>query len=483
MHVLLITMWTPLVGALLILLLPSKHQRLIKGVAVAHALAALAVSWGMLFKFDRTSSALQFAEALPWSSEAAGALVGVDGLSLPLVLLTTLLSAVAVIASLGVERRVKAYFAWFLLLEFAVLGVFEAQSFSLFYVFWELTLVPLFFLISIWGGEERGPAAMSFLLYTLGGSIFMLVALIALYVASPEHSFAMASLGRAGPGLSREVQTVLFAGLFISFAVKIPAFPLHGWLPLAYVEAPTPVSVMLSSVLTKMGGYGLMRAAGIVPLGVQSLQPLLFAGALASVLYGAMLAWRQTDLKAMVAYSSINHMGFVLLGVASLSATGFIGATMQMVTHGIITGALFLLVGALDERTHTRDLSELGGLAPVVPRLAAVMSLALLASMGLPGLAGFVSELHTLVAGFERWRLLIGLVSAGVLITASCSLRAVSRLFMGPVDPRWSLVSDLRRREIIAVAPLAALMVGIGVAPGPLLGLMRATITRMASIF
>jgi NADH-quinone oxidoreductase subunit M len=483
MHALLITLWAPLVGALLIILLPERHQRLIKGVAVAHAAAALGISWGMLFQFDKGSAGLQFAEAIPWLSDPSAALIGVDGLSFPMVLLTTLLAAVAVVASLGVERRVKAYFAWFLLLEFAILGVFEAQSFSLFYVFWELTLIPLFFLINIWGGENRGAASMSFLLYTLAGSIFMLVALIALVVASPDHSFAMASLARRGPALSRELQTIIFVGLFIGLAVKIPVFPLHGWLPLAYVEAPTPVSIMLSAVLAKMGGYGLMRVTGIVPLGALSLQPLLFAGALVSILYGAMLAWRQTDMKAMVAYSSVNHMGFVLLGVASLNTSGFVGATMQMVTHGIITGALFLLVGALYERTHTRDLTQLGGLASVVPKTAAAMSLAILASMGLPGLAGFVSELHTLVGGFERSRLLVGLVSVGVLITASYSLRAVSRIFLGPVNPRWTLLGDLSRREIIAVAPLAALMVGLGVAPDALLGLMRATIAQMASIF
>lgn len=483
MHVLLITMWTPLAGALLILLLPERHARLIKGIAVAHTLAALVIGWGMLFRFDPASPALQFVEVFPWSSDQSTALIGVDGLSLPMVLLTTLLSAVATIASLGLERRVKSYFAWFLFLEFAILGVFEAQSFSLFYVFWELTLVPLFFLISIWGGEGRGAASMSFLLYTLAGSIFMLVALIALYVASPEHSFNMATLVQHGPTLSRELQTFIFVGLFLGFAVKIPVFPLHGWLPATYVEAPTPVSMMLSAVLCKMGCYGLMRVTGVVPLGVLSLQPLLFGGALISILYGAMLAWRQTDIKAMVAYSSMNHMGFVLLGVASLNTAGFIGATTQMVTHGVITGALFLLVGALGDRTRTRDLTAYGGLAAVVPRFAAVMSLAILASMGLPGLAGFVSELHALVGGFERSKLLIAFAIAGVLITASYSLRAVSRLFLGPLNPRWTYLGDLSRRELIAVAPLAALIIGLGVAPGALLGLMRATIAQMASVF
>lgn len=483
MHLLLLTMWAPLMGAILIVLLPERRRSLIRGVAVAHAAFALLLSLGVLYLFDRRSAAVQLAEPLPWSSDPSAALVGVDGLSLPLVLLTTLIAAVAVVASLGVEARVKGYFAWLLLLEFATIGVFSAQSWSLFYMFYELTLVPLFFLISVWGGENRAAASMSFLLYTLGGSIFMLVALIALYAATPEHTFDMARMMRAGPGASREIQTLVFAGFFLGFAVKIPAFPLHGWLPLAHVEAPTPVSIMLSAVLLKMGGYGLMRATGTVPLGAMTLQPLLFIAAMVSLVYGAMLAWRQTDMKAMVAYSSVNHMGVVLLGIASLTTTGFLGATVQMVSHGVITAALFLLVGALYERTHTRDLGDYGGLAAVAPRFAVALSLAVLASMGLPGLSGFVGELHAIAGGFERWRLLVALASVGVLITASYSLRALRALLLGPRGPGVASIGDLRRREIVALAPLAALMVGLGVAPDALLRLVKATITQIASGF
>jgi NADH-quinone oxidoreductase subunit M len=350
-------------------------------------------------------------------------------------------------------------------------------------MFWELTLIPLFFLISVWGGENRGTASMSFFLYTLAGSIFMLIALIAVHQHAPTRSFDMAEMAAGRDALSPALQTLAFAGFFLGFAVKIPAFPLHGWLPLAHVEAPTPVSIMLSGVLLKMGGYGLMRVTGLLPIGAAALVPYIEVLALINIVYGALAAFRQTDLKAMVAYSSVNHMGFVLLGIASLNAPGFLGASMQMVTHGIITGALFLMVGALYERTHTRQIDAYGGLSRLVPVATVAMSLALLASMGLPGLAGFVSELHALIGGFARFRFSALAAVVGVLITAAYSLRTIARLFFGPENPRLGDVSDLGAREIIATAPLGALMIGLGIAPGVALALMAPTVQRMTSLF
>jgi NADH-quinone oxidoreductase subunit M len=484
MHLLLLTLGAPLLGAVAVVLLPARKTGLIKGAALVFATTALALSLLLLRGFDPTTPALQFVEHLSSSSEpATGYTLAVDGLSLPLVVLTTLLTFVAVLASLNVQQRVKGYFAWLLLLEFAILGVFGAQNWSLFYMFWESTLIPLFFLISIWGGEERSAASMSFFLYTLAGSVFMLVALIAVHLHTPTRTFDMTEMAAARGSFSTTFQVLAFAGFFLGFAVKIPAFPLHGWLPLTYVEAPTPVSIVLSGALGKMGGYGLMRVTGLLPAGATQLLPVLVDVALINIVYGALLAFRQSDLKRMVAYSSMNHMGFVLLGIASLNTTGFVGAGMQMLTHGITTGALFLLVGVLYERTHTRNIADYGGLSRVVPVFTVLMSLALLASMGLPGLAGFVSELHAVLGGFARWRFLVVLAVAGVLITAATSLRSMGKLFFGPYNPRWAHLRDVDAREILAAAPLAALIVGLGVAPGAALDLLKITARQMTAMF
>jgi NADH-quinone oxidoreductase subunit M len=484
MHLLLLTLGAPLLGALAVVLLPARKAGAIKGVALLAVTAALLASLVLLRDFDRATPALQFVERVSSASEAGATYaLGVDGLSAPLVLLTTLLSFVAVVASLHVHHRVKGYFAWFLLLEVAILGVFEAQDWSMFYMFWELTLIPLFSLISVWGGEDRGGAAMSFFVYTLAGSVFLLIALMAVHLHAPTRSFDMAELAAAHGALPARFQVLAFAGFFIGFAVKIPVFPLHGWLPLAHVEAPTPVSIMLSGVLLKMGGYGLMRATGLLPAGAAELFPLLGDLALVSIVYGALSAFRQTDLKAMVAYSSINHMGFVLLGIACLNTTGFIGAGMQMLTHGVITGALFLLVGALYERTHTREIDEYGGLARVAPGFAVLLSVTLLASMGLPGLAGFVSELHALLGGFGRFHAVTGVAVVGVLVTAAYSLRSIGKLLFGPVSPRCAHLGDVGARELVAVAPLGVLMVGLGIAPGAALDLLAITAGQMTSMF
>lgn len=481
---LLLTIWAPLLGALLVILLPERHTKVIKGIALAHAGLAFLFSWSLLGSFDRTTSALQFVEPFPWSPDPDGpAALGVDGLSFPMVLLTTLVMLVALIASLQTSHRVKGYFAWLLVLEFAVLGVFTSLSWSLFYVFWELTLVPLFFLVSIWGGKNRSAASMSFFLYTLAGSVLMLVAMLALHLEVPNHSFGMEEMAHASTVIGRSTQVLLFLGLFAGLAVKIPAFPLHGWLPLAYVEAPTPVSMVFSAVLAKMGAYGLLRLSALLPQGAEVLVPILLLIGLVNIVYGALLAFREPDLKRMVAYASMSHMGFVLIGVASLNGAGLTGATMQMCTHGVTSSALFLLVGALEARTKTRDMRDYGGLASVAPRFTVLMSLALLGSMGLPGLAGFISELHTLIGTFERYRYLSGVATLGVIITAAYSLRAIGKLFFGPTNPRWIHLRDLEPREILAAAPLGCLIIALGVAPRAALDLVAATISHMATLF
>jgi NADH-quinone oxidoreductase subunit M len=481
---LLLTIWAPLLGALLILFVPEKHVRLIKGIALSHAALAFVFSWALVGSFDRSSSALQFVEPFPWSPDPDGpAALGVDGLSFPMVLLTTLVMLVALIASMRQDHRAKGYFALFLVLESAVLGVFTSLSWSLFYVFWELTLVPLFFLVSVWGGKGRSAASMSFFLYTLAGSVLMLVSMLSLHLHVPDHSFGMVEMARASAGIGRRTQVLLFLGLFAGLAVKIPAFPVHGWLPLAYVEAPTPVSMVFSAVLAKMGAYGLLRISALLPVGAETLVPILLLVGLVNIVYGALLAFRDPDLKRMVAYASMSHMGYVLVGVASLNTAGLTGATMQMCTHGVTSAALFFLVGALERRTRTRDVREYGGLAAVAPRFTVLVSLALLGSMGLPGLAGFVSELHTLIGAFERYRYLSAIATVGVIITAYYSLRAIGKLFFGPTKAALANLPDLEGRELVAAVPLGGLIVLLGIAPRAALDLVAATVSHMATLF
>lgn len=480
MGLLSLTIWVPLLGALAILFVPKEQTRPIQMIALISSGLSFVLSCFMATKFDMASGKLQFVENLQWVPEMGMTYsVGLDGISLPMILLTTLITPACIIASLGMTDRIKAYFGWFLLLETAVLGVFSAQDWFLFYMFWEITLVPMFFLIGVWGGERKAAASLSFFLYTLGGSIFMLLGIIAAYVNSPSHSFDMTVLMQSSGSWSVQLQAVMFLGFFLGMAVKIPAFPLHGWLPLAHVEAPVPVSMFLSAILLKMGAYGLIRAGVLLPLGLEWFLPILLVLGLINIIYGALMAWRQTDLKAMVAFSSISHMGFVLLGIAALTVTGFTGAVMQMVTHGIITAALFFLIGVLYEQAHTRDIGDFGGLSRQIPRYGVMMSIALLASMGLPGLAGFISEFHAILGAFERWGLYVAIASIGLLVTAAYSLRTIGRMFTGALDPRWSHLQDISGRQMMAVAPLIFLIVAIGVFPSPALNLINPTVGKI----
>ncbi|MBT9487661.1 MAG: NADH-quinone oxidoreductase subunit M [Rubrivivax sp.] len=466
-------LFTPLLTALLILLSPARVPRVAQWLALAGAGATLGLTLMLLQGFDAAVQGAQFSETLPWVPEiGVHYSVGVDGVSLPMVLLTALLALVAVVASIGmVDSKVKGYFAWFLVLEFAILGVFLAQDWFLFYVFWEIALIPMFFLIGVWGDERRGVASMSFFLYTLAGSVLLLLGMVAAYLANPEHSFDMASFLKASAGWDREFQIFVFACFFVGVAVKIPSVPLHGWLPLAHVQAPVPVSMMLSGVMLKMGAYGLLRMFELVPLGAEAALEAVLGLGLLSIVYGAFMAWRQDDLKAMVAYSSISHMGFVMVGVAAHNISGMTGALNQMFTHGVITAALFMLVGVVYQRTHTRQLSDLGGLARPAPRYAVVMTVALLASMGLPGLAGFISEFHVLVGAFERWGVWVALAGVGVLVTSAYSLRVFARMFVSPPTSHTPQMTDLNLRELAVVTPLVLLMLVLGLFPGAFLSL------------
>ncbi len=473
----------PIFGAIAVALLPGSNLRIIRLVALIVAASTLAFAWELVSLFDTSLPGVQLFETHVWNPRVGSAFsLGVDGFSLPMVLLATLLTLIAVLASSSIVKRAKGYYILILLLESAMLGVFMARDWSLFYVFWELTLIPLFFLIDRWGGQNRNKAALNFVLYTMGGSVFMLLAILLLYDANPNHSFDMTAMALGAHGLSQEAQVLIFLGLLIGFGVKMPIFPLHGWLPLAHVEAPSPVSILLSGILLKMGSYGLIRAVEALPLAAVALQGWLAALALFSLIYGGILAWRQRDLKAMVAYSSISHMGVVLLGIASLNQAGLTGAVMQMVAHGLVAGALFLLIGLLYERTHTRDIADYSSLVRVMPRFAFFTVLALVAAVGFPGTAGFIAELHAMIGGFARFGAWVVLLSIGVLISAAYAFRTVGRLFTGPVREDMRLIPDLSRAEFAAASVLSAGILLLGVFPAPALALMAASVNRLSRI-
>ncbi|MDM8545647.1 complex I subunit 4 family protein [Candidatus Venteria ishoeyi] len=484
MGLLTILLLIPILGAILILALPASRDTLARPVAIIASSLTLMFSWFLLTRFDTTQAGLQFLERYVWNSRLGTSYaLGVDGFSFPMLLLATLLCLVAILASANIRQRPKGYYFSMLLLEAAMLGVFMAQDWALFYVFWEFTLIPLFFLIDRWGGVRRSMASLNFVLYTMGGSVFMLISLLTVFDAVGMHSFDMQTIQEGAQGLPQATQVLIFLGLLIGFGVKMPIFPLHGWLPLAHVEAPSPVSILLSGILLKMGSYGLLRAAGMLPQAVLSLQSLLAGLALFSLIYGGLLAWRQSDLKRMIAYSSISHMGVVLLGIAALNVAGLTGAVMQMVAHGLVAGALFLLIGLLYERTKTRDIHDYASLISVTPRFAFFIIIAFVGAVGLPGTAGFVAELHAIIGGFARWGWVIILISLGVLISAAYAVRTISLLFTGPSNDKMQQIKDLQKHELPAAAVLCFAIIALGLYPEPLLKLSAASVSALSQLF
>ena len=484
MHWLTLLLVTPLMGSLLVSVLPGHRVKLIRRTAILAASLALVLAGALWLLFDPASAHMQLQESVAWNPRLGTAYaLGIDGISYPMVVLAALLSLIALMASAAITDRPKGYYLLVLLLESAMLGVFMARDWALFYVFWELTLIPLFFLIDRWGGKNRQGAALNFVLYTMGGSVFMLISLLLLFDAAPSHSFSMSAIAEAARTLPEQTQIWIFLGLLIGFGVKMPIFPIHGWLPLAHVEAPSPVSILLSGILLKMGAYGLIRAAETLPAAVMALQILLVVLALISLIYGGLLAWRQTDLKAMIAYSSVSHMAVVLLGIATLNVVGLTGAVMQMVAHGLVAGATFLMIGLLYQRTHTRDINQYSSLIKVAPRFAFFTTLAFVAAVALPGTAGFVAELHVLIGGFKDWQRWVLMLSLGVLISAAYAIRTVGRLFTGPVRAGMQDILDLQRTEIMAASVLSAGILLLGIFPAPLLTLMQASVNQLATLF
>jgi NADH-quinone oxidoreductase subunit M len=483
----------------------ERHVRQIQSVAVITTLVTFAWSLFMCLAFATEARTGPLDMRLEYKAQwipslGIGYHVGIDGLSLPLIVLTTALTLLSVVYSLRITERVKEYMAWFLLLEAGMLGVFISLDFFLFYVFWEIGLVPMYFLIGVWGGPRREYAAIKFFLYTLVGSLAMLLAILAVYFTMPQPTFDMIEIMRqnpmAGAGLKA---SLVFWAFFLGFAIKVPLWPFHTWLPDAHVEAPTAGSVILAGILLKLGTYGFVRV--LLPMFPEA--SAQFAGylailALISIIYGALCAMAQTDLKKLIAYSSVNHMGYVILGVAAAAAfadpdggplgkaadvasrtTALNGAVLQMITHGIITGALFFLVGVIYDRAHTRNIDDFGGLAKRMPLYAGIMMFACFASLGLPGLAGFVAEFFVFVGAFSSYTTITCLAALGVIVTAAYFLWMIQRVFLGPLKERWAELHDIDAGELIATVPLCVAMLVLGLYPKPLLAVINGPMTEI----
>ncbi len=445
-------------------------------IALATVLVELALTAAMYGLYAASEGGYQFVQRADWAPAFdVQFLVGVDGLSAPLVLLNGILGVAAVLVSWNIVDRARQYFMWLLLLQGAVMGVFVSLDLILFFVFWELELVPMFFLISIWGTGRREYSAMKFLIFTFLGSAFMFTAILALYFSLPgaERTFDMTALIYKDLSNLIVPSSMVFAGFLIAFAVKLPVFPLHTWLPDAHTDAPTAVSVMLAGVLLKMGGYGLLRInAGMFPEELAAAAPLLAFLAVVNVLYGAFIVMRQTDLKRLVAYSSVSHMGFVVLGLASagaaagqLNAAGLNGAALQLFTHGTITGLLFVVVGLVYDRAHTRHIPDMGGMARQMPLIAIGFMIAGLASLGLPTTSGFVAEIMVFLGTFPVYGLATALAAFGVVLAAGYILWTAQRTMFGPRVERWDGLTDATPVDIGAMAVLAIPIFAVGLYP------------------
>ncbi len=479
----------PLVGFVILLFIPSEAKKALRWVALLTSLATFVVALGVLAQFQVGNPNLQMVVRQPWvriGDVTIEFYLGVDGLSLLMVLLTAFLTPIAILSTWSaVEERVKGFMLFFLLLESGMLGVFLALDLVLFYIFWEFTLVPMIFLIGVWGGERRVYAAVKFFLFTMVGSVLMLLGI--LYLGLQTRTFAWDALLQ-----QREVfaaaQLWLFLAFGLAFAIKVPMFPLHTWLPDAHVEAPTAGSVILAGVLLKMGAYGFLRFnLPLFPQATLQLAPWMAGLAVVGILYGAAVAYAQQDVKKLVAYSSVSHLGFVMLGTFALTAQGLAGAVLQMVNHGLSTGALFLIVGMLYERRHTRQMSAFGGIWKVMPVLGALSLVVTLSSLGLPGLNGFVGEFTILLGAFRSTVLgspwFAGVATLGVILAAVYLLTMFEKVFLGPVRHEENrALPDLNAREVLTLVPILVLIFWIGLYPQPFLNLINPSAEQLVAL-
>lgn len=487
-NILSLTTFLPILGVLLLLFIPKDSKALLRSVALGITVLTFLVSLPILTGFQ-SNAEFQFVENVPWI--AAGPFVmryyiGVDGISLWLVILSTFIMPIAVLSTwTAVEEKVKEYMICLLLLETGMLGAFLALDLFLFYIFWEVMLIPMYFIIGIWGGKNKIYAAVKFFVYTMAGSMLMLVALIFLYFKGLEAGFTNFSLLQFyNLNLPLATQTWLFLAFALVFCIKVPMFPLHTWLPDAHTEAPTAGSVILAAILLKMGTYGFVRfAIPLFPEAAHKFTPLIATLAVIGIIYAALVAMVQEDVKKLVAYSSVAHLGFVMLGVFAFNQQGITGGMLQMLNHGVSTGALFLIVGFIYERRHTRLITDFGGLAKQMPIFAVIFMIVTLSSIGLPGTNGFVGEFLVLLGAFEselRWYTVIA--TSGVILSAVYMLWMFQRVMFGELDnPKNQTLKDLNAREIAIMLPLLALVFIMGVYPNPFIEKMDPAIKKLVS--
>ncbi len=506
----------PLLGMVIVLLLPKDSSKQMKIITLAITIVQVILAgiiWGN-YNYSLggvfSESSFQFVEKFKWI-EVSGLswlgtvkvdyFLGIDGISAPMVFLTALITMIATISSWNIDKSLKGYFALFLLLDTGMMGVFVALDFFLFYIFWELMLLPMYFLIGIWGGPRKEYAAIKFFIYTLFGSVLILIAIIGLYLSATEtladgtkvFTFNMLELmnpdnytttGILSPLNPNNLRFVAFLFLFIGFAIKIPMFPFHTWLPDAHVEAPTPISVILAGVLLKMGTYGILRINyPIFPEITKQLMWWIALFGMINIIYGAFCAMAQKDFKKLIAYSSISHMGFVLLGMASLNTAGISGAILQMFNHGTITAMLFLIVGVVYDRSHTRGIDDFGGLANQMPVYTGFTIVAFFAAIGLPGLSGFISEAFVFLGSFKAGsiRIFAAVSTLGILLGAGYMLWTLQRVFLGSLNEKWTKLTDLSFREYAMFVPLSLIIILLGVYPSLMLDVMNSSVNVMVN--
>lgn len=478
----------PLAGAGLLLFI--KNENLCRYLSLLVTSFTALLSLLLLFGFDKDSTRFQFAEHHSWmASLNINYTLGVDGISLLLLLMTTLIMPFCVLASWSyIKTRVQAFMICLLIMETAMVGVFAALDFVLFYILWEAMLIPMYLLIGIWGGPRKIYASIKFFLYTLAGSILLLVAIIWLYMTNDYSFFIPDMMWKTYTGTQ---QTLLFLAFFIAFAIKVPMFPFHTWLPAAHVEAPTAGSVILASILLKMGTYGFLRfALPITPTASVTLMPYVLWLSIAGIIYGGFTALAQKDMKKLIAYSSVGHMGFVTLGIFVFNIQGIEGAILQMINHGVTTGALFLCVGMIYERTHSRELKRATGVGKYMPVFITFFTFFALSSFAFPGTNSFVGEFMVLAGVFEnnplfKNNIALGLAAIpGAVLAAAYMLRMLQKLIWGGIDnPDQSWISDINAREIIILSPFLLFVFWIGLAPGPFLGFMHTTVAHLVTLF